>query len=294
MRSVPKTVLSVHKKRKISVSLVGHGNLGRALAIALDRAGYQVREVIARDASSLTRARKLAGPLNAGAVSIPEAKFDGDVVFLCVPDAAIRDVATQLARRKDVDWRGKTVLHLSGALPSDELRALAKRGAAIGSAHPMNSFVASTEPDFHGIPMAIEGDRSAAKVATEIARSLGADPFPIKSKDKVLYHALGAFSSPLLVSHLQLAEQVGRKAGVKNPKSVIAQIIQRTLKNYLATDATQAFSGPLMRGDTGTIKKHLAALKKVPAAREAYLGLARNAVEHLPVRNRAELRKILK
>ena len=290
----PKTVLSVHKNGAISISLIGHGNLGRVLALALKKAGYQVREIVAHRESSVPAARKVASQAGAQVRLMDVAALDADVTFICVPDAAIREVSLSLAKRRNVDWHRKVVVHLSGALPADEMKALRKRGAHVGSAHPMNSFVAGTKPDFRQIPFAIEGDKRAVDVATEIARALGADAFTIRTKDKPLYHALGAFASPLLISHLQLAEQVGRKAGVKDPKKVIQQILQRTVQNYLQTNSSAAFSGPLLRGDVATIKKHLAALKAVPAARADYLTLARNAVENLPVRNARALRKLLK
>lgn len=277
------------------MSVVGHGNLGRVLAIALKNIGHQVREIVTRDsAGSMRRAQTLAKKLGARASTIESADFHADVIWICVPDAAIAEVARSLTRRNDVDWRGKTVFHLSGALAADELKALKKRGASVGSAHPMNSFVASTKPDFSQIPFAIEGDAFAVKLGSQIARSLGGEPFTIRSRDKVLYHSLGAFASPLLISHLQMAEQIGRKAGIKDAKKVFAKILQHTVNNYLATDAAQAFSGPLLRGDVSTIQKHLAALLAVPAARAVYVALARNAIVNLPVKNRPALKRLLK
>jgi len=66
-------------------------------------------------------------------------------------------------------------------------------------------------------------------------------------------------------------------------------LLLQTLRNYLYGDAASAFSGPLIRGDVATVKKHLEALKVVPHAREVYVALARSAVKNLPVRNRKAL-----
>jgi predicted short-subunit dehydrogenase-like oxidoreductase (DUF2520 family) len=260
----------------------------------LKKAGYSVDELVTRDSTrSLRKVLPLAKKVGASSATLASAHFAADIILISVPDDSIRVVAQQLAKRKDIDWKSKVVIHTSGALSSDELKPLRKRDASVASAHPMNSFVSGTKPDFTNIPFAIEGDKAAVAAVTKIVKALGGDPFTISGKNKVLYHALGAFASPLLISHLQLAEQVGKRAGVKDTKEIIAQILKRTLNNYLSGDTASAFSGPLLRGDVETIKKHLAALKQVPAARAAYMNLARNAAENLPVKNRPKLKKLL-
>ena len=70
-------------------------------------------------------------------------------------------------------------------------------------------------------------------------------------------------------------------------------ILQQTLDNYSAHGADAAFSGPIRRGDVATVRSHLSALRKMPAAREVYVALAKNAVANLPVKRQAELKKIL-
>ena len=123
-----------------------------------------------------------------------------------------------LARRRDVDWRGKVVLHASGALTSDELKALKKRGAAIASTHFMQSFVPGSNPSL-AVPFAVEGDKAATSTALKIGQALGAKPFLIRKQSKVLYHAMGFFSSPLVIIALSLSEKVGRQAGL-NTKQI--------------------------------------------------------------------------
>ena len=91
-------------------------------------------------------------------------------------------------------------------------------------------------------------------------------------------------------------EEVALAAGVRKRdiKRVMLPLLLQTLRNYLYQDAASAFSGPLVRGDVATVKKHLQELKKVPEAREVYVALARAAVKRLPVKNQKALARVLK
>jgi predicted short-subunit dehydrogenase-like oxidoreductase (DUF2520 family) len=276
---------------KPSIAVVGAGNLARVLVVCLRRAGYRVTEIASRDPK---RAAKIAKSVGARPVSYEGAKFDADLIWLCVTDGAIADVAKQLAKRGT--WKGKTVFHSSGASPSSLLQPLKRKGAAIASVHPMNTFVPTTKLDLRGVPFALEGDASAVRIGEQIARALSRDGyvFQINTEHKVFYHAMGSFASPLLVSLLEIAERVGRAAGLKHPEHILQRILLSTINNLVAHGPNAAFSGPINRGDIETVRRHLAAMKKVPGAAAAYQALARNAVARLPVKNRAEWKKLLR
>jgi len=101
---------------RIGVTIVGPGRLGSALALELKRAGYPVREIVSRTGRiSLQRARSLARKVGAKAIELGT-PFAGQLVWLCVPDAAIASIGRTLA--KSGPWAGKIVLHPSGALGS--------------------------------------------------------------------------------------------------------------------------------------------------------------------------------
>jgi predicted short-subunit dehydrogenase-like oxidoreductase (DUF2520 family) len=111
----------------------------------------------------------------------------------------------------------------------------------------------------------------------------------------VLYHAWGTFASPLLTALLAATEYVAAAAGVprKAAKQRMLPIIAQTVANYAALGAAGAFSGPIVRGDADTVNKHLRVLQRTPLAREVYIALAKAALEYLPVKRRARLRKLL-
>ncbi len=278
--------------KKTTVAVVGPGNVGRVLAQALDKAGFRVVEIGVR-AGSRAKAGALARRVNARVVELGRgADFTAEVLWICVPDDAIAAVAKELART-ETQWRGKTVLHTSGASTAKELVAVKRRGAATGSAHPMNSFVKTTKPSFRGVPLALEGDARAVQVATTMGRALGAEVFRIKSATKVLYHAMGAFASPLLVSTLYAGERVGQAAGIREPRKIMARILKETVDNFLREGSAGAFSGPIRRGDVKTVQKHLKALQRVRGTPAIYRVLAIQAVRGLPGREKAAMLKAL-
>lgn len=284
----------MRKTGKPTIALIGAGNLARTLGPALRRAGYRVTEVVSRAAAdSQRRARALARASGARAATLESARLDAGVVWLCVPDAAIAGCARELARGRD--WRGKVALHSSGALGSRELAALRRRGAAAGSLHPMMTFAGPRAVPLRGLTFAVEGDARAVGVARRIAADLGGAVFAIRPAQKTLYHALGSFSSPLLVMLLSKAEEVGRAAGLgeRQTRRVMQAILRRTLENYLRAGAAEAFSGPMRRGDLVTVKRHLKELRKVPGALEVYRALVRASAARLPVGKRAELLKLV-
>jgi len=247
--------------KKPSIAIVGYGNLGRVLAATLKRRGYRVDEIVRRNSKP---------------------RLTADVIWFCVPDKVIASSAKGLANK--ADWKGKVAVHSSGALPASELRSLQRRGANITSAHPLNTFVKKSKLDLASVPFAIEGDARATRIVSSIARDLsaGAPVIRIRPEQKPLYHAMGAFSSPLLVALLANAEVVGKAAGIKDPKRSLAKILRTTLDNYLAHGASASFSGPLVRGDAATVRKHFAALKSLPQQRAVYRALAESALRLLP------------
>ena len=282
-------------QKKPRIAIVGAGNLASAQAIALRGAGYEIDEIVSRGSvASLRRARRLANEVGASAVTAAGAKLRAEVIWFCVPDGAIADAAESLS--KATDWRGKVALHSSGALSSDELDQLRQRGAVAASVHPLMTFVRGSRPALAGVPFAIEGDRRATGVARAIVLDFGAQPFSISKIHKEAYHTWGMFISPLLTALLAASERVARAAGVSRSaaRARMLPILKQSLANYAALGAPPSFSGPIVRGDVETVKKHLNALRAVPEVREVYFALARIALRELPAKNRAALKKILK
>ena len=279
---------------KVRISIFGAGRLANALAPFLRSAGYEIDEVIARrSGSSLADARRLAKAIAGKARPLATARLNAKIIWVCVPDTAIAQSAASLAGR--TEWKGKVVFHSSGALASDELHPLRKAGASVASVHPLMTFVRGSQPRLDRVPFAIEGDPGAVKLARRLVRDLGGRPYMIRKADKAAYHAWGTFASPLFTGLLVTAEQVATIAGVprKEAQRRMIPILLQTLANYASLGPARAFSGPIVRGDVQTVKRHLEVLRKSPAARDVYLALARATLLYLPHKHDAALRKSL-
>ena len=130
--------------------------------------------------------------------------------------------------------------------------------------HPGMTFVRKSVPTLEGVPFGVEGDAAAVRLAKKIVQDLGGTAFQIKKQNKVLYHAFDAFASPMVIALMTALEQVGKAAGIKpaDLRTMAAPLLRQTLANYLEHGAAAAFSGPLVRGDVATVRRHLAALAK--------------------------------
>jgi predicted short-subunit dehydrogenase-like oxidoreductase (DUF2520 family) len=276
-----------------TIGIVGTGNLGSALGLALHHAGYKITEVVSRKSKGAqSRAGALAGKVKARRRTFGE-QLSADLLWFCVPDREIAGRATAIAQTSS--WSGKIAFHSSGALASEELAALRRGRASVASVHPLMTFVRSVSPSLTGVPFALEGDAAAVRVARTIVRSLEGKAFLIAKRYKPAYHAWGAFASPLFIALLVTAEKVAGAAGLSraSARRMMLPILRQTLSNYAAHGPSAAFSGPIVRGDVDTINKHLKILSSVPEAKNVYVALVRSALRELPTPDRKALVRML-
>jgi predicted short-subunit dehydrogenase-like oxidoreductase (DUF2520 family) len=271
---------------KTDVTIVGLGNWGSSLRSALRRADIRVREVVSK------RRRN-------GAKTLADAQLNAQILWLCVPDDAIADVAASIVERRREQGRtlrGQLVIHSSGALAVSALELSRKAGASVASVHPVMSFPTRRVVDLHGVLFGVEAPQPEVKRRLNaLIREIGGKPFAIRSTKKALYHAAGTLASPLLVSQLSAAMTTARLAGLssKEARQWVEMLAQATIGNVFERGEARSFSGPFARGDVATIRLHLQALTKHPIVAEIYRSLAFHAIEALPVERRSELRVLL-
>ena len=174
-------------------------------------------------------------------------------------------------------WRGKIVLHTSGALDRSVLAPLARRGAHTGSMHPMQTFSGRNVPRLEGVTFAIEGDPTAVRLAQSIARSLGGVPVKIAGRNKPAYHATAVLASgssfALIESSLRILTSIGFTR--RQALETLLPLIRQMLDNIERLGPRAAWTGPLSRGDYEVVAKHARALRRYPPEfRHAYAALA--------------------
>ena len=242
------------RKRKPSVSIIGLGRLGQAMAIALDAAGYPLRALVGRPDQHV--------PVGADEFAqLPPT----NLILITTPDDAIAQVATRLAAIETRRIRRPTVLHTSGALSSAVLLPLAAAGFHTGSLHPL---VSVSEPQagakaLRGAFYCLEGDRVALRVARSIVADLKGKSFAINPESKALYHAAAVMASPHLVALFDLATELLASCGLnkKSARQILLPLIESTTNNLSAFTPEKALTGTFARGDIATVHRHLAALK---------------------------------
>jgi predicted short-subunit dehydrogenase-like oxidoreductase (DUF2520 family) len=286
--------MPVKPPTKPHIAIVGAGNLAGALAVSLHAAGYGIEQIIVRGSTaSLRRARRLAREVGASVAVITGARIPQEVIWFCVPDAAIARAAQSLAAA--TQWKGKVALHSSGALTSDQLAGLRRLGASVASVHPLMTFVRGSRPLLAGVPFGIEGDRNAVRAARAIVFALRGQAFSIRKEQKEAYHAWGTFASPLLTALLAASERVAMAGGVDRnaARKRMMPILRQTLENYARLGPAESFSGPIARGDVAIVAKHLEVLRGIPETRDIYTALARSALRDLPAKNLTGLKKLV-
>ncbi len=248
------------KQSPRAIGLIGPGRAGVGLALALAQAGYSVR-LHGRNKKSVPA--PLALTVGDGRKPPP---WIGDVavVVLAVRDDAITPLATSLANARAIT-EDHVVLHLSGVQGQEALGPLVTSRAGLGSFHPLQT--------------AVEGMPRAVETGEQIAKDLGMRPFRIATKSKSIYHAGAVFASNYLVVVEAVAQRLLRHAGLSDADAwaALRPLVEGTFENLSRHEPREALTGPVVRGDTATIVRHLQSLAVDDA--KLYRALGRAALE---------------
>ncbi len=215
------------------IHVIGSGRVGSAVAARLSERGVAVHE-------------------GRTVVNGPQ------LVLLCVPDAAIADVARGLTP-------GPLVAHVSGATPLSALDPHARRF----SVHPLQTFTRSRGPEqLDGAWAAVTAETDETLAAgTWLAETLGLRPFALADSARTLYHAGAVFVSNYLVTLHRAASLLFESAGA--PAEALEPLMRRTIENGFE------LTGPISRGDWATVEAHRAAIRaSQPELEQLYETLA--------------------
>ncbi|HUE84049.1 MAG TPA: Rossmann-like and DUF2520 domain-containing protein [Pyrinomonadaceae bacterium] len=255
-------------RKKPSVSIVGAGRLGTALALALAKAGYQIQALVSR---RLSRARKAATLLGRPVFALSARRLDQipptNLIIIATPDDDIEGVAQALAALKIPPSGLRTVLHTSGALSAEVLDPIAKTGISTGSLHPLIAVSDSRSgaAELRGAFYCIEGHKLASQIARSIVFDLKGQSFSIESRDKSLYHASAVMASGHVVALFDVAVRLLVRSGLAENRArrVLIPLLQSTVQNLAVAPPGRALTGTFRRGDFATVKRHMAALKEI-------------------------------
>lgn len=238
----------------------------RWFVAGLGRAGLPVARVLAREGlltgawtrteATAARARPFVGDVAVGGVPDPR---DADVVLVAVPD----DRIGRLVAAVDAGVRaepGRVWLHTSGAHDRSVLTAAGVAGPC-GSCHPLQALAAEdgAVSPLLGAYFAVEGDAAAVDAAARLARLAGGTPATLPPEAKVAYHAAAVLASNGVYALLRAARTVCEAAGIADPALAVglAKLAAVSATNAAAAPLETAATGPVVRGDAGTVAAHL-------------------------------------
>ncbi len=250
------------------VFVLGAGRVGTALARAMATAGVEVVGLHGRKAQSAPDAIT-AGPLP---VSIGRAT----VVLVTVRDPQLEEVLTSLVSASLAP--GAVVLHASGSAEPMALAALRAQGHPCGTMHPLLAFAdpARAAASIGSAWFGLDGDARAREAAASLAAALGSRTLEIPAGEKVRYHAAAVFASNfpalLMASGEALFAQIG--IGADDARAALMPLFSAGADNVRAKPSAQALTGPIVRGDVETVKRHVAALAATPELLALYRALS--------------------
>jgi predicted short-subunit dehydrogenase-like oxidoreductase (DUF2520 family) len=261
----------------LKLGFIGAGTVGTALAARLAGRGYPVVAVSSRSRTSAQRLAQAASGCLIFASNQAVAD-NAELIFITTPDDAIATVAAE------VKWHpGQSVVHCSGADSVNILQPAREAGAKVGAFHPLQTF-ASPQQAMENIPgstFALEAEEPLLGTLKDMAAALEGQWVELKSSDKVLYHAAAVLACNYMVTLTKLATDLWQTFGVPPPKATkaLVPLLRGTLHNIETIGIPQCLTGPIARGDVGTINKHLDALKSTaPHLVSTYRELGRQTI----------------
>lgn len=272
--------LSQNEAPRLGIGIIGCGRVGATIGAAWREAGHAIIGVSATSAQSLQRAEDM---LPGVPVLPPDEVADrAELLLVTVPDDAIESLVSGLAKVSRIH-SGQILVHCSGRYGTDVLEAGISLGALPIALHPSLSFTGTAVdlPRLRQSTIAVTAPAPIRPVGQALVVEMGAEPIDVAEADRPLYHAAITHASNHSITIISEALEMLAEAGVSDPSRVLTALVDASVTNTLQNGA-KALTGPISRGDVGTVSAHLAALSEFslnvssPAARNSYIALARS------------------
>ena len=266
---------------KPSCIVVGAGRAGNAIARAMFLKGYRFSWI---GSLSGKQASSLAESVDAqGYGSPPPWPSIPDIIILAVPDNIIEQIAQSIASSVET-LDGIVALHMSGALSSDVLDSLRVRGAAVAAFHPCQTITADDDPSvvFNGVCFDMEGDEDACMCAGKIAADIGAESVRLTPEKRLLAHCAMTIGSNYTVALFHAAQKILSSSGIDEDvaRSMLIPLFEHTASNIVGKGTEKALTGPVARGDTDIVQRHVGALdEQFPDIGELYRVIGRQLLD---------------
>lgn len=270
---------------RLGIGIIGAGRVGAVLGAALRAEGHALTGAYAVSDDSRRRAADLLPgvPL----LDVHTIVERSELVLLAVPDDQLGPLAAGIAASGEVPG-GQVFVHVSGLHGTEVLEPLRALGSGVIALHPAMTFTGTAVdlPRLVGCPVAVTAHGALEAVAQALVVEIGAEPVTIAEGDRALYHAALVHGSNHLVVLVAQARELLAHIGIDDPGAYLRPLMTASLEESLRR-GEQALTGPVRRGDAGTVAPHVAALAEADGSRTAvgggdvlatYRALARAAV----------------
>lgn len=252
-----------------SVAIIGAGNVAWHLAPALDNIGYAVSEVITRSEPSASALIKKLYHANYHD-SYDLSSIKAEIIFLCIPDDAIAEVADQL-----IVPDNKVIIHTSGAKSID---SLSYRFEKSGVFYPLQTFSKSKKVNFKDIPILVEGsDKSTEKLIMEIAEKLSSNVKVVPSGQRKHVHLAAVFACNFSNHMLSISEDILNINDLDI--QLLYPLISETINKALTLGPKPAQTGPARRQDLKTLDQHMQMLEGHEELAELYRMISQHIID---------------
>lgn len=263
------------------IAIIGAGKVGTAIGWLLRKKGFAIASIACRTEESLQKALPYTG--GTATTNAVKAANLADIIFLTTNDDQIENVCFQIAQGGGFK-KGDAVFHMSGAHSIDVLKSAREAGAEVGSIHPLQSF-ADVDGAIKNLPGSVFGltvEEPLLPLVRQIVSALDGEMVLIKDGDRSIYHAGACVACNYLVSLIHFGQRFYQALGISEDLALKAfwPLIMGTLANIERKSTAAALTGPIARGDLGTLKKHLSALDaRLPELAHLYRELAKYTVK---------------
>ncbi len=242
----------------MKIGFIGAGKVGTSFGIYLmsnkvDVVGYYSK--------SLSSSNKAAFITNSKAyTNIYDLVKDVDLVAITTSDDVIINIVKDLNKHGEL-LNNKVVFHMSGVHSSSILTPLKDKNVTILSLHPLLSFKDSTNSveELKNAFFTIEGYGDRFEEIKESIEKLGNQLIVISAENKVLYHTACSVLSNYLVTLIDVGLDMLAQAGFSKQEAIqlAKPLVFKTLNNIFQSNTEEALTGPISRGDIGTVTKHI-------------------------------------
>lgn len=267
-------MIETNNKTNLKIAVIGAGRLGATIGYSIAEKrlnNIKIVSVSAPTKKTINRAKKIFKEYKKNILftnSNISAAEKANTIFICTPDDMISKACGSIYNIKKNNNQKKTIIHFSGSKSLKELEAAEKKGDHIAAMHPLKSFASIPEAikTLKGTEYGITyKDKKGENIIKLLVKILEGKSIFVKDDTKPIYHAAACIASNYLVALIDYAVYINEKIGISPEESTrgLISLIEGTLDNIKRMGTKKSLTGPIARGDTGTIEDHLNIFEKV-------------------------------